>query len=266
MGGGVCAFGGWGVCVWVVGFVSGSGVEGGGLSGGAAGASGAGGVRSVFSLAGEAGARGAGGAGGVGAEGELAGVIGRASAGDEGAWREIVGRYGRRLFALARSRLGSDEAAEELVQSVFVTLAEKLPAAEAGYREVGRFESWLFRIAMNRVRDEGRRRGRRADHFGEDALSRVAGGDGADGDGGDGEARVSALSVLRRAVAGLGDAEREVVELRHFGGMSFKGISELLGCPMGTALARHHRALKKLRAAMEAEGGVDVDGLFGGGG
>lgn len=46
---------------------------------------------------------------------------------------------------------------------------------------------------------------------------------------------------------GLSDADREVVELRHHGQMAFKDIAELLSQPVGTVLARHHRALRKLR-------------------
>ena len=45
-------------------------------------------------------------------------------------------------------------------------------------------------------------------------------------------------------MARLHDADREVIELRHHGGLSFKQIAELLDEPLGTLLARHHRALR----------------------
>ena len=45
----------------------------------------------------------------------------------------------------------------------------------------------------------------------------------------------------------LSEEDREVIELRHHGGMSFKQMAETLGAPLGTLLARHHRALHKLR-------------------
>jgi RNA polymerase sigma-70 factor (ECF subfamily) len=50
---------------------------------------------------------------------------------------------------------------------------------------------------------------------------------------------------------GLTDTDRDVIELRHHGGLSFKQIAELLDEPLGTLLARHHRALRKLRETME---------------
>jgi DNA-directed RNA polymerase specialized sigma24 family protein len=48
----------------------------------------------------------------------------------------------------------------------------------------------------------------------------------------------------------LSHADREVIELRHHGQMSFQQLAEMLDEPMGTLLARHHRALKKLKEIM----------------
>ena len=87
-------------------------------------------------------------------------LVERACAGEERAWEELIGLYGRRVFALAKSRVRSPELAEEIAQSVFATLAVKLRGG--AYRDTGRFEAWLFRIAMNRVRDEIRRQRRNA--------------------------------------------------------------------------------------------------------
>src|SRR4029453_13448356 len=84
--------------------------------------------------------------------GEIAGRLAAAGRGDETAWREVIARYGRRVYALAKSRCQRGDVAEEVTQSVFATVASKL--GSGGYTEQGRFESWLFRVAMNRIRDE----------------------------------------------------------------------------------------------------------------
>jgi DNA-directed RNA polymerase specialized sigma24 family protein len=42
--------------------------------------------------------------------------------------------------------------------------------------------------------------------------------------------------------------------LRHYSGLSFREIADILGVPMGTALARAHRALARLRSEL-GEGG-----------
>lgn len=150
--------------------------------------------------------------------------------------------YGRRIFALAQSRLRRPDLAEEVTQSVFVTVATKL--REESYTEVGRFESWLFRVAMNRVRDTARRIKRQASVMEPGVMETMPGGTAVEVDR-------EGLDALRRAMETLSDSDREVVELRHHGQMGFKEIAALLGEPVGTVLARHHRALKKLRGVLE---------------
>ncbi|MCB9846670.1 MAG: sigma-70 family RNA polymerase sigma factor [Phycisphaeraceae bacterium] len=172
-----------------------------------------------------------------------ASLLEAAARGDAGAWRTLVGSYAHRVFALARSRMHDDDRAEEITQSVFVTVATKL--RDGGYSERGRFESWLFRVAMNRIRDEARRERRQASPVAPESLRGVEAREPEESPYGD-----VAFRALREALSQLGEADREVIHLRHQAGMSFKEIAELLGEPLGTLLARHHRALRKLKAIM----------------
>jgi RNA polymerase sigma-70 factor, ECF subfamily len=183
---------------------------------------------------------------------QLAQIVKRAGSGDEKAWRELIDLYSRRVFAMAKSRCSDPALAEEITQSVFATIATKLAAGQ--YNEQGRFESWLFRVTMNRVRDEARRMKRHAQptdpvEFGtvEGKTEQATGTD------------AIRLDQLRTAMNSLSDSDREVIELRHHGAMSFKQMSAMLDEPVGTLLARHHRALRKLKAIIEgyAEGQED---------
>lgn len=178
---------------------------------------------------------------------EVVDLLARSARGDESAWRSLIGLYGRRVYAMAKSRLRRDDAAEEIVQSVFVTVATKF--SSGGYSEQGRFESWLFRITMNRVRDEIRRQRRQATPTDPAGLgeSLVSPGEASHAD-------AKELAALRGAMGVLAEADREVVELRHHAGMSFKQIAEVLEEPLGTVLARHHRALRKMKEHIEASG------------
>ncbi len=178
--------------------------------------------------------------------GDVAAIVARAATGDEAAWRKLASRYGRRVYAMARSRLRNDALAEDIAQGVFVTLAEKLSASDGAYEEAGRFEAYLFRITMNRVRDEVRRQKRQPASvpFIDEDAGRVSADSGVDRD---------EMEQLQQALQTLPDPDRRVVELRHLAGMNFKAISNLLNEPVGTLLARHHRALKKLRSAMEGK-------------
>lgn len=187
----------------------------------------------------------------------LEAILRRAAGGEEAAWRVIVEVYTPRVYGLVRAHCGRGDLAEEITQSTFCTIVEKLPA----YAESGKFESWLFRIAMNRLRDEMRRRKRHAASVEDETLTGLAESAGAEVRGGAGSSRDQGrggdeaiededLKSLDAAMSRLAEPDRRILHLRHVAELSFKQIADVLDQPVGTVLARHHRALKKLRDLM----------------
>lgn len=190
-------------------------------------------------------------------EEQLKDIIRRAQAKDADAFDEIVDHYGPRLFGFLYRLTGSRIESEDLLQELFLRVVRGIDR----YRHGDKFDGWLFRIATNLVRDRIRRIQRRPEH-----LSIHGAGDG----GGDQEKAPMVLpdwsapspgeSAERRedvdrlqvALERLPPAEREVVMLRHFSQLSFVEIAGAMGTPLGTALARAHRGLLKLRALMGA--------------
>lgn len=194
---------------------------------------------------------------------DLARLIAGACAGQQDAWRGLINLYSRRVFALAKSRLRRPDLAEEVTQSVFVTVASKLGVdADGGYSEQGKFEAWLFRVAVNRIRDEARKLKRHATPTDPEILAGLAGASGQTGNGGGGQSvqLQQELTALRGAMEHLSEADREIIELRHHAGMSFAQIAQMLGEPLGTLLARHHRALRKLKDELKPSAGDDLLG------
>ena len=180
-------------------------------------------------------------------------LLAKAARGDAEAWRAIVSTYAPRVHGLLVSQCRDDGLAEEITQSAFCTVAVKL----VDYVESGRFEPWLFRIAVNRLRDEMRRRARQARPTDDAPMREVPARAGH---------RVTAAELevhakLRAAMDRLSEGDREIIELRHTGGMSFRALSDYFEEPLGTLLARHHRALRKLRVLLEEMGvaGLDID-------
>jgi len=173
--------------------------------------------------------------------------------GDQSAWRTIVDVYAPRVYGLLKSQCGDAELAEEIVQSVFCTLAVKL-TGDQGYVEQGKFEAWVFRIAINRLRDEMRRRRRQAVNVDHSAMEERAVQSSSNGlaPREDDEYR-----ALREAMGRLSPADRQIIEYRYIGGLSFKQIADLLDEPLGTVLARQHRALRKLRDLLGGSGDAD---------
>lgn len=179
---------------------------------------------------------------------ELRSLLEAAAAGDPGAWRSLVALYAPRVHALLRARCGDADLAEELAQSAFVTVAEKL----AGMADVSGFESWLFTIALNRLRDEMRRRTRHARPSGDlEALGGASRDPAFEVDPGEPGEPDPRMALLEAALQSLTPPDRQVIDLRHVGGLTFQQMSDLLHEPVGTLLSRHHRAVARLREAIE---------------
>jgi RNA polymerase sigma-70 factor (ECF subfamily) len=109
---------------------------------------------------------------------------------------------------------------------------------------------------MNRLRDEMRRRGRHALSVANDTLSsmEITPREGGDQPGLEGESQQQEESAaLREAMENLAEADQEIMHLRHISGLSFKQIAEVLQQPLGTVLARHFRAFKRLREMLGVE-------------
>lgn len=181
-------------------------------------------------------------------------LISRARQRDPAAFETLVEIYSPRLYGYFYRLTGRREDAEDLLQEVFVRVVRMI----GRYEHDGRFDAWLFRIATNLVRDRVRRQ-RRAPGF------EVAGGDDDEPgrleelpddeiDQPDSNVELTEqVDRLQQALSGLPAAEREVILLRHFSQMSFKAVAEAMGTPLGTALARAHRGLARLRQLMESE-------------
>jgi RNA polymerase sigma-70 factor (ECF subfamily) len=182
-------------------------------------------------------------------------LFARAGRRDPDALLGLVEAYSPRVFGLLYRLTGSRDTAEELLQETFLRLVRNIDR----YVHDGKFESWLFRIAANLARDHGRRSGRRG---------RTA---SLDDPGRNGDLRANGRLVVPEAdpgarllekeagerlaacIASLSDIEREIILLRHYSELSFREIADLLGVPLGTALARAHRALGRLKAALGGE-------------
>ncbi|MGE3180841.1 MAG: RNA polymerase sigma factor [Phycisphaerae bacterium] len=182
-------------------------------------------------------------------------LVERARQHDPAALAQIVALYGPRVFGLLKKVTGNPDLADDLLQETFLRMVRRI----ADYEPTGKFESWLFSIAINLVRDHIRRNRRRGNVYSldeaEDEGSAVAQGSPHHrSEAPPPEAivlRAEQVARLERAFERLGPSERELLSLRHYGDLSFRDIADMLGIPLGTALARGHRALQKLRAILE---------------
>lgn len=156
--------------------------------------------------------------------------------------RELFATYEDRLFRYLWQMLRHQQDCEDALQETFRKALKALP----GYRKEGHFKSWLFRIGHNCALDVVRKRKRvTAMEEGEEANLE---------DAREGPLEILAqaekVRALQEAVDDLPAPEREVVSLRLQADLSFREIADSLGAPLGTVLARMHRAKQRLRTRL----------------
>lgn len=164
-------------------------------------------------------------------------------AGEARALRELYGRHAPKLRRVLRARMGSDADAQDIVQAAFLNLHR----ARRDYRRGARLQPWLYTIAFNLLRDHYRYRARRPElptepERHEDRPSTAPAPD----------ARLRDEPV-RRALAELPEAQREVIALHWFAGFSFAEIADIVGAKRSAVKVRAHRGYKRLRAALQAD-------------
>ncbi len=182
---------------------------------------------------------------------ELQNAVKAAQAGEVEGFEFILNAYRHRLYGYFFRALANHHNAEDLLSDISFRLVKVIHR----YDDRGRFEPWLFRIAANLVRDRFRRKKTRGNTL---SLSQEnASGKSMDQQlpGRDEPVDRQMLSEevnqqLQDALARLDDTTREMVLLRYFGEMSFKELSAKFDCPLGTVLAKVHRALKSLKETM----------------
>lgn len=163
----------------------------------------------------------------------------RARGGDQEAIRFLYVRYSGTVRRYITGLLGDADEAEDVTQTVFLKLLTKLDRYEN--RGV-RFDAWLLRVARNVAFDEVRRR--RPVPAGEMIEERAALRPD--------ERDTSSRWSIQEALATLPPAQREVVVLRHFIGLSCGEIAERLNRTEASVHNLHHRGRANLRKALLA--------------
>ncbi len=172
-------------------------------------------------------------------------LLRRVAAGDQEALLALYDRYGRLVYSLAYRMLQDHQLAEEITQDVFTRVWQ---AASTFDPRRSAFTTWLTSITRNRAIDVlRRRRARGLTGPGEAELNTaIARADERLSP----EFHLEALAV-REALAKLPEAQRQVLELAYFQGMTQREIAEHLNIPLGTVKTRMRLGMLKLRELLE---------------
>jgi RNA polymerase sigma-70 factor (ECF subfamily) len=169
---------------------------------------------------------------------DVATLLPRAVAGDEGAFEAIYRRTVGSVYGVCLRMTAERSIAEECTQRTFVKAWQRL----SDFRGDAALSTWLHRIAVNEVLALGRRERRHLrglDLRDVDSISALEAGEPA------------AEMDLERAIGLLPERARQVFVLYGIYGHSHEDTAAMLGIAIGTSKAHSHRARELLRGALE---------------
>ena len=169
-------------------------------------------------------------------------LIQRVAGGDANAFEVLYHRYVRSVFGLALRRLGDRMRAEDAVQETFAAVWRSARTYRA---DRGPGAPWLYAVARNAIVDRARGRHEPPGEVPDAASSEPTPEE---------RAETSYVSWrVHRALSGLPDNEREVIELAYYAELSQSEVAQFLGIPLGTVKTRTRSGLHRLATALEGE-------------
>ena len=165
--------------------------------------------------------------------------------GEHGAFRILLERYQERIRNLIYSIFHDQQVVDDLSQEVFIKAYEALPQ----FRFQSSFYTWLYRIAVNKSRDELRKRKVRR-FFSLQTL--LESSDKELGSKIVVEQHDNELQELLSAgLKTLPEKYRIAIILKDVDGLSYEEIAEVMECEIGTVKSRLSRARAMLRKVLE---------------
>ena len=166
--------------------------------------------------------------------------------GEKGSLDTLILRHKNRVYTYILLIVRKQALAEDIFQETFIKVIKSL--LEGKYKDNGKFLSWVMRIAHNLIIDHFRK---------EKQMNMVSNDDyetGVFNSKKFSEETVEDIMVfdqictdVRSLIDELPEDQKEVVLLRHYGGLSFKEIAEQTNVSINTALGRMRYALINLR-------------------
>jgi RNA polymerase sigma-70 factor (ECF subfamily) len=177
-------------------------------------------------------------------------LVSRAQGGDKRAFDLLVLKYQQKVASLISRYLRDTSEIMDVTQEAFLKAYRALP----GFRGESAFYTWLYRIAINTVKNHLVAQGRRPP--GDDVEAEVA-------EQMDMGARLREIDTpesllltdeiartVQQALDDLPDDLRTAIVLREFEGLSYEEIASAMECPIGTVRSRIFRAREAIETRL----------------
>lgn len=171
-------------------------------------------------------------------------------AGNQSSMEVLVNRHKDKVYTYILLIVKDEMLAEDIFQETFIKVIKSLKKGK--YHERGIFVSWVIRIAHNLIIDHFRKAKHLQTVSNQDSEMDIFNSKKFS------DKNVEEILVkeqiendVKDLIDQLPEDQKEVVLLRHYGGLSFKEISEMTNVSINTALGRMRYALINLRKMIE---------------
>jgi RNA polymerase sigma-70 factor (ECF subfamily) len=174
-------------------------------------------------------------------------------AGNREAFVQLVERYQQSLRAAARSRLGREDWADDVVQETFLCLLKWLRTYDSRFN----FRTWLWTVLLNQCTRHAQKQSRQAagplDRTAMESDSASPAGFLASNE----ESPIDALLAsesrgnLQVLLSRLPQVQADALRLRFFGGLKFQEIAVAMDCSLTTAKSRVKQGLLQMSAWLQ---------------
>ncbi len=170
-------------------------------------------------------------------------LVNKVQQGEESAYVEIVKKYRPILIKFCFKKTQNLPLSEDIVQDSLIKSYFKINTFEGR----SSFKNWLFKITINTLRNKIRKNSRHMVSL--ESLHFIVENEVSE----DNLYNKQVRDLIEHEVEKLPAKQKKALKLRVFKDMSFKEISDLMGCPYDTAKANYRHGLLKLKRSFEQD-------------
>jgi len=163
--------------------------------------------------------------------------------GDLQAFDIVVRRYGDRMYRFILKYIADRATAEDLTQETFISAFQTLDR----FNFQAKFSTWLFGIALNKIRNYYNRAPEARYRFVSDEWLQNFSSQGCSPP--DALERKNTIQIVQRMIDQLPDDMREILILAALEGCSYEEIARIVDVPVGTVKSKLFRARELIRKA-----------------
>lgn len=173
--------------------------------------------------------------------------------GDKNALRLIYQAYVRLIYAVVFDVVGRREDAEDVTSEFFI----KLVHIAGSFRQGSPHRAWMVRVARNMAIDYLRKNRREVleyepsdmqeDRSANSVLEQAGAAERAQ----EVEHRAILAEDMRQAMKSLKQKEKEIVDMKLLGQLTFQEIADATGKPLGTVTWLYNQGIMKLRRCLK---------------